>query len=145
MGRRLYLGDAVNLLLTRTHFAETFTIGSLYIDEKWICYTLEDKVREVEGHPVSEWKVFGQTAIPRGIYPVKITFSNHFQKDLPELKGVEGFEGVRIHTGNSDKDTEGCILVGSFWDGASDWISESGKAYAKLIPQLIEPISLVVS
>jgi hypothetical protein len=49
---------------------------------------------------------------------------------------VPGFSGVRIHTGNSSADTEGCILVGSGWDGKSNWISGSKLALSMLFPLL---------
>lgn len=89
------------------------TIGKLYIDGKYECYTLEDVVREVSGQPVPRWKIPGKTAIPAGSYPLQVTLSNRFKRMLPLLVGVPGFEGVRIHPGNTDADTEGCILVGS--------------------------------
>lgn len=79
-------------------------IGELTIDGVHQCFTLEDKVREK--------KIFGKTAIPPGRYEVTVSFSNHFQKKLPLLMNVPNFEGVRIHSGNTAKDTEGCILVG---------------------------------
>ena len=74
-------------------------------------WVLEDQVREVVGEPVSEWKVPGKTAIPAGRYKVLITFSNRFQKLMPQLMDVPGFTGVRIHAGNTAADTEGCLLL----------------------------------
>lgn len=82
------------------------TIGEMYIDGEFKCYTLEDVVR-----PANE-KVFGETAIPYGRYRVTITHSNRFGRDLPLLNNVPNFSGVRIHPGNTAADTEGCILVG---------------------------------
>jgi hypothetical protein len=138
----------MKLTLTRTFLGSNFTLGSLYLEYKWICYTLEDQVREVEGQPVSQWKVKGETAIPLGTYPVTITYSNRFLRNLPLISNVEGFEGIRIHSGNSDKDTEGCILVGMTWDGKDDWIGGSVIAFNKLYPlleQTTDPIFIEIN
>lgn len=126
----------MKLTLKRIHFGEDFTIGKLYNEQQFICYTLEDKVREVKNEPVSMWKVMGKTAIPTGVYPVIITMSTRFRTRLPLLLDVPGFDGVRIHTGNSSVDTEGCILVGSSWDGKSNWIGSSKVALSILFPLL---------
>jgi len=122
------------LKLERIHFGETFTIGKIFNGRDFVCFTLEDKVREVEGKPVAEWKVYAKTAIPKGYYPVKVTMSNRFKRELPLLEGVEGFSGVRIHTGNTSEHTEGCLIVGSTWDGKSDWVGGSKIAFDKLFP-----------
>ncbi len=130
----------MNLVLKRVHQGGDFTIGKLYdstsFGDKFICYTLEDKVRQVENQPVEQWKVQNQTAIPRGTYPVTITLSNRFKVNLPLLGNVPGFTGIRIHSGNSSKDTEGCILVGSSWDGKSNWIGTSKLALGQLMDLL---------
>ena len=111
----------------RHTFTERSTIGSLYLNGKFECYTLEDVVRVGP-------KVPGATAIPEGIYPVQITFSNRFKRDLPLLLNVPNFEGIRIHSGNRDTDTEGCILVGKA--KAADRISNSVDAFNNLWPQI---------
>ena len=80
------------------------TIGKLSNEGKFICYTLEDRVRES--------KIPGVTAIPRGNYKVIKSYSNRFKRDMLLLVDVPGFSGIRIHSGNTAKDTEGCILVG---------------------------------
>jgi hypothetical protein len=88
----------------------------LSIDGQPFCATLEDVVREVPGVPVHAWKVPGNTAIPSGMYEVEITYSQRFKRDLPLLLNVPGFAGIRIHAGNTEDETSGCILVGQ-WTG----------------------------
>lgn len=103
--------------LVREEFTTESTVGKLYFrlsdrdSWTWLCWTLEDVVREVPGQPVASWKIKGRTAIPRGTYPIRVTRSNRFGVDLPLLLDVPGFEGIRIHGGNTAADTEGCILV----------------------------------
>ena len=103
--------------LVREEFTTESTVGKLYfrLSDRdpwtWLCWTLEDVVREVPGEPVEAWKIPGETAIPRGTYAVRVTRSSRFKADLPILLNVPGFEGIRIHGGNTAADTEGCILV----------------------------------
>lgn len=92
--------------VVRTFKGSEYTIGKLYIDDNYFCDTLEDTVR-----PKGE-KIYGKTAIPAGKYKVKKTYSPRFKKQLPEILNVPNFSGVRIHAGNTAKDTEGCILLG---------------------------------
>lgn len=122
----------MQLKLNRIFKTNTFTIGELYINEKHVMDTLEDRVR-----PEGE-KVYGKTAIPEGTYEVKLTHSPRFKKTLPEILNVPNFSGIRIHTGNSSKDTEGCILVGT-WDGEKeDWVGNSRIAFDELMALLEE-------
>lgn len=110
------------------------TIGEMYVDGVFECYTVEDTVREVKGSPVKTWKIPHVTAIPSGDYNVRITMSNRFKKLMPLLDGVEGFEGVRIHTGNTAEDTEGCIIVGA---GKSiTYVTQSRVAMNRLQPKI---------
>jgi hypothetical protein len=126
----------MNLLLKRNKSSEHATIGSLFIDGEFEAFTLEDVVREVPDKPVSEWKILGRTAIPQGTYNVIISYSQRFGKLLPLLVNVPGFTGVRIHTGNTSADTEGCILVGSQMAGEA--VVESRKAMAQLMEKLTD-------
>ena len=120
----------MELTLNRIFLGSSATIGELLVNDKHLCDTLEDRVR-----PEGE-KVYGKTAIPEGTYEVKLTHSPRFKKILPEILNVPNFSGIRIHTGNSSKDTEGCILVGT-WDGEKeDWISNSKVAFNKLMSLL---------
>ena len=98
------------LTLTRIAKRADYTIGRLE-DENGvkICDTLEPTWRDYKG---GELKVPRKSAVPEGTYPVVVTKSKKFGKYLPLLVGVPGFEGIRIHSGNTVNDTEGCILVG---------------------------------
>lgn len=102
----------IDLVLTRVQLDPNVTIGELTIAGRHICWVCEDAVREVPGEPVHMWKVKGATAIPYGRYLIKRTFSNRFQRTMPQLMDVPGFEGIRIHAGNTSVDTEGCLLPG---------------------------------
>jgi hypothetical protein len=122
----------MELTLNRIFLGSSATIGELLINDKHLCDTLEDRVR-----PEGE-KVYGKTAIPEGTYEVKLTHSPRFKKILPEILNVPNFSGIRIHTGNSSKDTEGCILVGT-WDGEKeDWVGNSRIAFNELMTLLEE-------
>jgi hypothetical protein len=99
----------MKLKVVRDTLLPTVTLGKLYIDGVFECHTLEDCDRKLEGSGV---KIPKETAIPRGLYPVIIDYSVRFQKQMMHVLNVPQFEGVRIHAGNSEKDTEGCILLG---------------------------------
>ena len=96
----------MKLELERHALRDTYTIGRLSVDGVKFCDTLEDKVRP------DGVKVWGETAIPAGVYKVIITESARFKRRLPLLVDVPMFEGIRIHPGNTAVDTHGCILVG---------------------------------
>ena len=103
----------MKLHLQRTERGDRYTMGRLAIDGEPFCDTLEPTDRHLEAATMRpEQKVFGQTAIPTGSYPVVLTYSPRFKRTLPLLKNVPHFEGIRIHPGNSATDTSGCILVG---------------------------------
>ena len=106
----------MKLTLFRKYKKERYTIGNLYVDGRYFCDTLEDVVRDRNDdgdlNDVGETKVYGETAIPRGVYKVVVNLSNTFKRRLPLLLDVPHFVGIRIHRGNSVRDTSGCILVG---------------------------------
>jgi hypothetical protein len=117
----------------------TYTIGKMYINDLFIADTLEDVVRP------DGVKVFGETAIPAGTYNVKLTYSNRFKKTLPLIENVPMFEGIRIHAGNTDADTHGCILVGT--NDVVGRITNSQFAMRKIMTLLgaaINPITIKI-
>lgn len=105
------------LKLNRDNYTSKTTIGKLYLNDIFICDTLEDTCRDINRdgdlNDVGEAKIFGETAIPAGTYPVIINMSPRFKKMLPRLSGIAGYDGVLIHAGNFAKDTHGCILTGT--------------------------------
>lgn len=122
------------ITVKRKNFSETATIGEMLIDGKFLCHTLEDKVRD-KGE-----KIFAKTAIPYGKYEVVTSMSNRFKKVLPLLLDVPNFAGIRIHSGNTSANTEGCLLVGT-WDGkSSDFIGNSRVAFDKFMPLLVSAL-----
>ena len=104
------------LTLKRKYFKNDYTIGKLYANGKYFCDTIEDKDRglnsTMELKTIQREKVYGKTAIPSGRYKVSITYSPKYKKNMPLLENVKGFEGIRIHSGNTEKDSLGCIIVG---------------------------------
>ena len=85
---------------------------------------------------VKSKKVYGQTAIPTGTYRVIISYSNKFKRQMPLLLNVPGFLGIRIHSGNTEKDTEGCLIVGK--NKVVGKVIESKDTYNKLFSILCE-------
>lgn len=109
-------------------------MGVLFVDGRFFAWSLEDVVRERPGQPVQDWKIPARTAIPVGTYGLEVTMSNRFKRPLPLLLNVPGFEGVRIHRGNTAEDTEGCIIVGQ--TRGSDFVGGSTPMEAALVAML---------
>lgn len=106
----------MEILVKREYKKKDYTIGKMYINGEYFCDTLEDTDRGLTQimtlSEIKEVKEYGCTAIPTGRYPIAYTYSQRFKKHLPLLLNVPAFTGIRIHSGNTHKDTEGCILLG---------------------------------
>jgi len=127
------------MVLLRKDFTDVSTVGELHINGSFFCYTLEDTSRRDvngDGHLAKWEKVQGRTAIPSGRYEVVINYSERFNRLMPLLLDVPFFQGVRIHNGNTEKDTHGCILVGM--TKGKDWIGASREAFAKVYFRIVE-------
>lgn len=97
------------------------TIGRLCVNSTHEWFTLEDIPRAV--------KIKKETAIPAGSYDLVIDLSARFKRLMPHVLDVPGFQGIRIHAGNTDKDTEGCILLGQAHIRGQNFISHSKLAF----------------
>lgn len=120
-----------------------YSIGILSINGERVCETLEDEDRGLKAElslaTIKQLKVSGQTAIPVGTYQVVMSYSPRFKKMLPLLTGVPGYSGVRIHSGNTAKDTEGCILCGR--NTAVGTVTNSRYWTNKVISRIEEAVS----
>jgi len=133
----------MKLLVQRYKSTPTATLGKLFIDGVFECYTLEDEFRAV--------KVKGETRIPAGTYKLSLRRegTTHFQyaKRFPDIhKGmlhvlnVPGFQWILIHIGNTEKDTEGCLLVGEERDENKMTLLRSTVAYRKMYPKVAHAV-----
>ena len=116
----------MEILVKRIAKKSKYTIGKLYIDGQYICNTLEDTDRGLDQNmpleEIKKKKVYGETAIPTGVYKVDMntispkfksrTWAKPYGGKLPRLIEVPGYEGVLIHAGNKAEDSLGCVLVG---------------------------------
>ena len=117
----------IEILVDRKWKKQSYTISNLLIDGEWFCNVLEDTDRGLDDQmpesKIKELKKPSITAIPRGTYEItldvtsprfsKVSFYNEVcNGKLPRLLNVNGFEGILIHAGNTDKDSGGCLLVG---------------------------------
>lgn len=118
------------------------TIGKMFINGTFTCYTLEDTFNEP--------KVWGQTRIPEGTYDIILRneggmtskyakrYSNH--NGMLWLQDVPNFEWVYIHTGNTSEHTDGCILVGDSVSLDNGTIGNSRDAYKDVYSKVLESL-----
>ena len=128
--------------IVRHALKENYTIGRMMVDEQYFCDTLEDKDRGLDASMsedmIRERKVYGQTAIPTGIYSVGVTYWAKHRCNVPYLTKVKGFSGIFIHAGVNASHTLGCILVGK--NTAKGMLSQSQEHSRKLTTMIREAL-----
>lgn len=123
---------------------EGYTVGRLFVNGVLICNSLEDTDRGLDQGmtvvAIKARKVKGQTAIPKGTYEATLTVSGKFARKswaakngglVPQLLNVKGFDGIRIHPGNTAENTSGCILPGL--NTKVGQLTDSTACYEKLM------------
>lgn len=132
----------MKLELIRDSSDKQRTLGHINLDTQRQCYTVEDEYRAV--------KVMDETRIPEGTYAIKLRtvgrfhekflekFGAHFHRGMLWLQDVPGFEFILIHTGNTDGDTSGCIIVGE--QRLPTGVGASAAAYKALYPKVRDAI-----
>ncbi len=137
----------------RIALKDKYTIGHMYIDGKFVCDTLEDKVRDLNKNGKfdnGEVKIPNETAIPYGTYNVtmnvqspkysnyaKYPYTKKYNAFMPRLQNVPSFEGVLIHAGNTADHTSGCILVGE--NKVKGQVINSQKTWTNLMDKYFWP------
>lgn len=128
----------MDLVVKRFLKTSKSTIGKLYVDGTFECYTLEDTDRNLSSlmtlEQIKEIKIYGNTAIPRGKYALAVQQSPSNGKRYFYLQNVKGYTGVRIEWGNTQMDTLGCILVGTTY--TTDKVNNSVVAYNTLVKKM---------
>ena len=140
----------LDLLIHRKWRKDTYTIGRFFARGKLLFNSLEDKDRGIASFMAEETikaiKVPGKTAIPTGTYRLVLSRSGKFKNKawskkynglVPEIIGVPGFKGIRIHPGSNDSNTDGCPLVGD--NTAVGKLTNSVKRYCELMDNYIMP------
>lgn len=123
--------------LRRTEYKDKYTMGELSLNGIYFCDTIEDKYRDLS----VEDKVYCETAIPFGSYKVVITMSPKFKRLMPRLLNVPHFEGILIHSGNTEKSSCGCIIVGK---KSGKMVINSKDTFNKLFERLKEYSNLKI-
>lgn len=136
----------MRLTLIRIANRPTYCIGKLYIDGVYFSDVIEDVDRGLDDKmsvdEILNRKIKGETAIPTGIYNVQITYSTKYKKNMPLLLNVKGYSGIRIHSGNTAKDTEGCLIVGK--NTKVGMVTDSRNTYNALFKKLIQTNSKII-
>ncbi len=112
---KLYINKMLLKLIRQYHRTET--LGILYVDNQYFCATVEPPYGIGTMLKDKRYPVIGKRkgCIPEGWYRIDVTHSPKFDRPMPLLRNVPGFEGIRIHAGMTVQNTHGCICVGPLW------------------------------
>lgn len=136
----------MRLTLIRIANRPTYCIGKLYVDGEYQCDVIEDTDRGLDDsmdlEEIKKKKIKGETAIPTGKYMVSITYSPRFKKQMPLIENVKGYSGIRIHTGNTSKNTEGCLIVGK--NTKVGMVTDSRNTYNALMKELLSANKIMI-
>lgn len=129
---------------------EAYTIGRFFVNGIRFYESLEDKDRGLNSgmseSEIASKKVYGKTAIPTGTYRVILSVSQKFKTRawakkygglVPEIVGVKGFSGVRIHPLNTAEESLGCLGIGE--NKVAGKIINSQKRYYELMDKYLMP------
>lgn len=138
----------MNVTIRRLKDDGKASVGALFLDDEWVCDTLEDTYRAV--------KKMHETRIPAGSYQLELkpVGASRFDDSAREMLGdghkgmirlvdVEGFSEILIHWGNFHTDTSGCILLGmgtGYDDRGNFMIKESRATYKRVYPPIASAI-----
>ena len=133
----------MKLRLERRYLGPSYTVGTLFLNGLYLCEVMEDKVRDTNKDgdldDEGEEKVFGETAIPYGRYRMELTMSPKFKRLLPILINVPQFTGIRIHRGNTAKDSHGCLLPGE--NKAKGKVLDSTKYEMRIVEEMLKAVA----
>lgn len=126
---------------------EKHTIGDFFVEKEKMCNTIEDTVRDLnkDGYlsDPGEQKVYAETAIPytpKG-YCYEAWIEKHAKFGMClRLFGVNSFEGILVHTGNTAEQSAGCILVGN--NTKVGYVSNSRVCLDKIIDKLLKKVEM---
>lgn len=132
----------MELVLKRIAKNANYTIGRMYINDEYVCDTIEDAVRAVKikhksAIPAGRYKVAMSVKSPKYSNFAKYKWAKAYDGKLPRLLDVPGFEGILIHVGNTANDSSGCILVGLNKEVGK--VVESTKSFNRLMNDYLIP------
>ena len=133
------------LTLTRETFLDARTIGKLHYDGRFFGYVCEDRDRGLDARMpaalLAGLKVKAATAIPVGRYRLAWARSPSRGIETPRLLDVPGFQGILIHPGNDEADTEGCLLPGTVLLPGDAGVGRSQVACSWLYPRIRDAVA----